>query len=184
VFRTATQLCSMASDGRTLEGDAGLLQGVSGADRRGQGANSVDAAWLGIDEAWSAALGCSNASSCTPGRWPRSTVSNCAPATPRGCSMASACTLQRESKVSASATRHGWEQDPPLPGLGESEAVECGATKRSRARPPLVGGTSSIRQAIWPHTMYPCSTRRLINPEHRRTLLRLALEYRIGKTHE
>jgi hypothetical protein len=57
VFRTATQLCSMASDGRTLEGDAGLLQGVGGADRRGQGANSVDAAWLGIDEAWSAAAG-------------------------------------------------------------------------------------------------------------------------------
>ena len=30
--------------------------------------------------------------------------------------------------------------------------------------PVYIEPYSSIRQEIWPHTMYPCSTRRLINP--------------------
>jgi hypothetical protein len=62
------------------------------------------------------------------------------PATAQGCSMASACTQQRESKASASATRRGWEQDPPL-GFG-------GAMRHHKQQQgawallPLVGSTS------------------------------------------
>jgi hypothetical protein len=49
-------------------------------------------------------------------------------------------------------------------GTGYVEGYPGGSRLTGIPGPVYIEPYSSIRQAIWPHTMYPCSTRRLINP--------------------